>query len=95
MPCFHVAVGGLAHIKRSATDSSEEPAQKRLTPETKPKHPKSTRPPKNEPTLHAAPTSRVALAVSGNCSCAGNLGMRRYLTLTCPMSELCLGDCTH
>lgn len=55
-------IGGLAHIKRSATDSSEEPAQKRLTPETKPKHPKSTQPPKNEPTLHAAPTSRVALA---------------------------------
>ncbi|XP_078274627.1 MICAL-like protein 2a [Rhinoraja longicauda] len=55
-------IGGLAHIKRSATDLSEEPAQKRLTPETKPKHPKNTRPPNNEPTLHAAPTSRVALA---------------------------------
>ncbi|XP_051877757.1 MICAL-like protein 2a isoform X2 [Pristis pectinata] len=53
-------IGGMAHIKRPATDSSEEPAQKRLTPETKPKHPKNTRTANNEPTPHAAPTCRVA-----------------------------------
>ncbi|XP_072124512.1 MICAL-like protein 2a isoform X1 [Mobula birostris] len=53
-------IGGMAHIKRPATDSSEEPAQKRLTPETKPKHPKNTRTDNHEPVLHAAATCRVA-----------------------------------
>ncbi|XP_067911979.1 MICAL-like protein 2a [Heterodontus francisci] len=47
-------IGGMAHIKRAASDSSEEPVQKKSTPETKPKVPKST------PTPNAAPISRVA-----------------------------------
>ncbi|XP_072917070.1 MICAL-like protein 2 isoform X1 [Hemitrygon akajei] len=53
-------IGGMAHIKRPATDSSEEPAQKRLTPESKPKHPKNTRTDNHEPVPHAAATCRVA-----------------------------------
>ncbi|XP_067859033.1 MICAL-like protein 2 [Heptranchias perlo] len=46
-------IGGLAHIKRPASESNEEPVQKRSTPEAKPKLPKNT------PTPRVAPVNKV------------------------------------
>ncbi|XP_041063057.1 MICAL-like protein 2 [Carcharodon carcharias] len=61
-------IGGMAHIKRSASDSNEEPVQKKSTPETKPKVPKNTLTPSAAPTSRVAPKNKVPVADAGDGS---------------------------
>eukprot|EP00061_Rhincodon_typus_P018813 g48149.t1 len=61
-------IGGMAHIKRSASDSGEEPVRKKSTPETKPKVPKNTRTPTAVPASKDAPTNKAPVADAGDRS---------------------------
>ncbi|XP_048465393.1 MICAL-like protein 1 [Rhincodon typus] len=58
----------MAHIKRSASDSGEEPVRKKSTPETKPKVPKNTRTPTAVPASKDAPTNKAPVADAGDRS---------------------------
>ncbi|XP_072337121.1 MICAL-like protein 2a [Scyliorhinus torazame] len=61
-------IGGLAHIKRPASDSGEQPVPKRSTPETKPKVPKNPLTPHPPPSSRVAPKNIVPAADAGNRS---------------------------
>ncbi|XP_078096327.1 MICAL-like protein 2a isoform X2 [Mustelus asterias] len=61
-------IGGMAHIKRPAPDSNDQPVQKKSTPETKPKVPKDTLTPNAPPTSRVAPANKVPLADAANRS---------------------------
>ncbi|XP_048408636.2 MICAL-like protein 2 isoform X2 [Stegostoma tigrinum] len=61
-------IGGMAHIKRSAPDSGEEPVRKKSTPETKPKVPKNAGTPTAVPASKDAPTNKTPVANAGDRS---------------------------
>ncbi|XP_072415354.1 MICAL-like protein 2a isoform X2 [Chiloscyllium punctatum] len=58
-------IGGMAHIKRPASDSAEEPVRKKSTPETQRKVPKNAVTPTAVPASQVAPTNKVPAADAG------------------------------